>query len=77
VRHPQRGRLDVDRLPTSIRTDSDEFRFNHQRMRALVADLRDHLGRARQGGGARPTERHRAQGKLPVRERVETLIDQG
>jgi 3-methylcrotonyl-CoA carboxylase beta subunit len=77
VRHPQRGRLDVDRLPTSIRTDSDEFRFNHQRMRALVADLRDHLGRARQGGGARPTERHRAQGKLPVRERVETLIDEG
>ena len=33
--------------------------------------------RSRQGGGARYLERHRAQGKLPVRERIDRLLDPG
>jgi len=44
---------------------------------ALLADLERRLARARAGGGAAATERHRARGKLPVRERVERLCDQG
>ena len=33
--------------------------------------------RARLGGGPKPLERHRAQGKLPVRERIDRLLDPG
>ena len=42
-----------------------------------VAELRDRLARAREGGGARSLQRHRDQGKLPVRERIDRLIDPG
>ncbi len=46
-------------------------------MQQLVAELRDRLSRAREGGGAKYVERHREQGKLPVRERIERLLDPG
>jgi acetyl-CoA carboxylase carboxyltransferase component len=44
-------------------------------MTALVAELKDRAALARQGGGAKYLERHRSQGKLPVRERIERLLD--
>jgi 3-methylcrotonyl-CoA carboxylase beta subunit/propionyl-CoA carboxylase len=65
----------MDVLPTHIRTDGPEFRDNHARMTALVEQLRERLATARQGGGARYLERHREQGKLPVRERLDRLLD--
>ena len=65
------------RLPSHIRTDSAEFRDNAARMRALVDELRERTATAAQGGGPKYIERHREQGKMPVRERVETLIDPG
>jgi acetyl-CoA carboxylase carboxyltransferase component len=46
-------------------------------MTALVAELRDRTAQVRQGGGPRYFERHRQLGKLPVRERVERLLDPG
>src|SRR5690606_36568093 len=54
-----------------------EFRENAGRMRALVDELRARTAVAREGGGPRYIERHRAQGKMPVRERVDTLLDPG
>ena len=65
------------RLRSHIRTDSEEFRGNHARMAALVRQLRDRLAVCRQGGGPRYLERHRQQGKLPVRERLDLLLDPG
>ena len=62
-------------LPTKVRTGSPEFAANRERMAALVAELRERTARAREGGGARYLERHRQQGKLPVRERIEQLLD--
>ena len=62
-------------LATNVRLDSDEYRANRTKMQALVAELRERTERAREGGGAKYVERHRAQGKLPVRERVAQLID--
>jgi 3-methylcrotonyl-CoA carboxylase beta subunit/propionyl-CoA carboxylase len=44
-------------------------------MTGLVAELRDRMAVARQGGGARYVQRHREQGKLPVRERIDKLLD--
>ena len=65
------------KLPTHVRPDSPEFLENASRMRALVDELRSRSETARQGGGPKYIERHRAQGKMPVRERVDTLLDEG
>jgi 3-methylcrotonyl-CoA carboxylase beta subunit len=43
----------------------------------LIADLEARLERVRAGGGPKATERHRARGKLFVRDRVERLCDPG
>jgi len=67
----------VDVLETHVDTDSDLFKTNAERMSALVAELRARTAEARQGGGPRYLERHRAQGKLPVRERIDKLLDPG
>ena len=65
------------RLETRIRPESDEFRDNHARMTGLVKQLRDRITVCRQGGGPKYLERHREQGKLPVRERLDLLLDPG
>ncbi|MGZ5477418.1 MAG: carboxyl transferase domain-containing protein, partial [Thermoanaerobaculia bacterium] len=46
-------------------------------MTALLAELRARLTVARQGGGEKYLQRHREQGKLPARERIEKLLDPG
>ncbi len=65
----------MDQLESHVIPSSPEFRENQERMRALVATYREHLARAAEGGGPRYLERHRQQGKLPVRERIQKLID--
>src|SRR5216684_1323322 len=64
-------------LDTHIDAADPVFVANRERMRALVAELRERLSRARDGGGAKYVERQREQGKLPVRERIERLLDPG
>src|SRR4051795_4707979 len=44
---------------------------------ALIADLQERLARTRAGGGERAMQRHVERGKLPVRERIERLVDPG
>ncbi|HEV8347846.1 MAG TPA: carboxyl transferase domain-containing protein [Vicinamibacterales bacterium] len=46
-------------------------------MEELVAELRDRLARAREGGGQKYLQRHREQGKMPVRDRIDRLLDRG
>jgi acetyl-CoA carboxylase carboxyltransferase component len=70
-------RLVMDRISSKIRTDSPEFKTNRDKTTAAVAQLRERLAQAREGGGARYLQRHREQGKLPVRERIELLLDDG
>ncbi len=67
----------METLATRIRLDNPEFRDNHDRMAALVDELRSRLDRARQGGGEKYLQRHREQGKMPVRERIDRLLDAG
>ena len=59
---------------------SPEARGNHDAMAALVADLRGRqaavAGRGA-GGDDRSIARHRERGKLPVRERIDRLLDPG
>jgi 3-methylcrotonyl-CoA carboxylase beta subunit len=67
----------MDILESHVDITSDLFRGNHDRMTALVAELRARIAEVGQGGGARYLQRHREQGKLPVRERIDRLLDPG
>jgi 3-methylcrotonyl-CoA carboxylase beta subunit len=46
-------------------------------MRDLVAELREHVARARLGGGEAARRRHLERGKLLARDRVDRLLDPG
>jgi acetyl-CoA carboxylase carboxyltransferase component len=65
----------MDVLASHIRTDSPEFAANRDRLQGLTAELRERTAQAALGGGPKYLERHREQGKLPVRERIARLID--
>src|SRR5688572_11205679 len=65
----------MDRLQSHLDTTSESYRTNRQRMQALVDDYRARLEQVRQGGGSKYLARHREQGKMPVRERIDALID--
>ena len=67
----------MDPLTSHIDPASVDFRANRERMLALVQEHRNRLAQARLGGGPKYLARHREQGKLPVRERIEALIDPG
>jgi acetyl-CoA carboxylase carboxyltransferase component len=69
--------LNVELLPTQVQRGSSEYSTNRSHMERLVGDLRARLERARQGGDERSLKRHRDQGKLLVRERIERLLDPG
>jgi 3-methylcrotonyl-CoA carboxylase beta subunit/propionyl-CoA carboxylase len=70
-------RLVMQPLETGVRPDSPEFRANRERMEHLVGELRQRHARVREGGGEKYLQRHRDQGKLPVRERIDRLLDPG
>jgi acetyl-CoA carboxylase carboxyltransferase component len=67
----------MPRIDTHLDVRGDEFRKNREHMQELVADLERRLERVRAGGGDTQVERHRARGKLLVRERIERLVDRG
>jgi acetyl-CoA carboxylase carboxyltransferase component len=67
----------MDRLETHADPSSELFKSNSARMAPLVAELQERRARVREGGGARYVQRHREQGKLPVRERIDKLLDPG
>jgi acetyl-CoA carboxylase carboxyltransferase component len=64
-------------LPTHVNPRDPAFSANREAMRQLLDQLRGRITAARQGGGPKYVERHRAQGKLPVRERIDLLLDRG
>jgi 3-methylcrotonyl-CoA carboxylase beta subunit len=67
----------VTQIGTSIDRNSQEFRANAEKMRALVDDLQARRNAAAEGGSERSRERHLARGKLLPRQRVMNLIDSG
>jgi acetyl-CoA carboxylase carboxyltransferase component len=64
-------------IETQVDPDSEEYRLNLEQMDALEAELRSHLDKLKEGGGAESVARHRAQGKLLPRERVDRILDPG
>jgi acetyl-CoA carboxylase carboxyltransferase component len=64
-------------LESHVDTSSADFAENRARMDFLVAELKERLREVRAGGGEAAVARHREQGKLMVRERIEKLLDPG
>jgi 3-methylcrotonyl-CoA carboxylase beta subunit len=67
-------------LRSTLDPGSDAFRANEAAMAGLVAELQDRTRAVSERGAAgddRSIARHRERGKLPVRERVDRLIDPG
>jgi acetyl-CoA carboxylase carboxyltransferase component len=82
VRHdgPATYHRDMPVLRSRLDPAAAETRLNHDAMTALVDELRqrqqDLAGRGA-GGDDRSIERHKERGKLPVRERIDRLLDPG
>ena len=64
-------------LTSHVERESEVFGRRHERMEALVAELRERTALVARGGGEKAIERHRSRGKLPARERVDRLLDPG
>jgi acetyl-CoA carboxylase carboxyltransferase component len=67
----------MDIIESHVDPGSEEFRANADHMSRLLAELRRRTEAVRLGGGARALQRHREQGKLPVRDRLDRLLDRG
>jgi len=64
-------------LASTIERESDLYARRHERMQALVDELRERTEAVARGGGERAVERHRSRGKLTARERIDRLVDPG
>jgi len=64
-------------IASEVDPSSPEFQANRAHMDALEAELKAHLAAARAGGGEEAQRRQREHGKVPVRDRVELLLDRG
>ncbi|MDE2759155.1 MAG: methylcrotonoyl-CoA carboxylase [Paracoccaceae bacterium] len=67
----------MNQIISSIDPSSPEFVQNQEAMSALIKDLRELNTKVQEGGGKKAMERHRSRNKLPVRERVKLLLDEG
>ena len=72
---PERGRM--SRLTTLVDTEGAAFAENAEAFGVLVDELRERSAEVRRGGGGKAQKRHRERGKLPVRTRIERLLDPG
>ena len=64
-------------IRSQLNSRSPEFQANAERMRGLVADLKEKTDRVAQGGDEKAREKHLARGKLLPRDRVRGLLDPG
>src|SRR4051812_9279372 len=62
-------------LISHVDTSSEEFVANRKHQLAVLDELNAQLDKVIAGGGEKYMERHRKRGKLPVRERLELLLD--
>ncbi|NOZ02134.1 MAG: methylcrotonoyl-CoA carboxylase [Deltaproteobacteria bacterium] len=62
-------------IESRIDRDSEEYRKNHDAMKALVDDLKAELKRAREDRSEKARKRNAELGKLTVQERLDRLLD--
>ncbi len=64
-------------LSSQVDRAADAYASRRRQAERLVEELRERTAHVARGGGERATERHRARGKLPARERIDRLVDPG
>src|SRR4051795_11745142 len=67
----------MSKLRTLVDTKSKAFAESAERFAGLMEKLHGHSAEVRRGGGEKGQRRHRERGKLPVRVRIERLLDPG
>ena len=67
----------MDTLESALSPADPQFQSNAEYNRGLAAQLRERLALIRKGGDEQAQARHREQGKLFVRERIDKLLDEG
>jgi len=65
----------MDVIESKIDKTSEEYRKNYEAMEALVVDLRKELKKAREDRPQKDIDRLKAQGKMPVRQKMDLLLD--
>ncbi len=67
----------MSKIRSHIDPKSEGFRENSEAYEELLLELRERSAQARRGGGEKARKRHEERGKLPVRDRIELLLDPG
>lgn len=68
---------DMDRLPTRIDRNSEDFNRRRDFNIQLVDELKQKINQVKEGGGKKYVDRHRSRGKLLPRERINEICDPG
>ena len=68
---------DMDRLPTRIDRNSEDFNRRRDFNIRLVDELKQKINQVKEGGGKKYVDRHRSRGKLLARERINEICDPG
>lgn len=64
-------------LSSSISAQSEQYKHNFEVNRSLAQELKAKIEKAREGGGAEATAKHKKRGKLMARERIDLVLDAG
>ena len=64
-------------IKSLVSPDSPDFEANAEAYEELLEELRNRVYEAQRGGGKKAQERHKERGKLPVRDRIDLLLDPG
>ncbi len=62
-------------IKSLLSPNSDEFKKNVDAYEELVEELRGRMNEAQRGGSEKSRERHKERGKMPVRDRIDSLLD--
>jgi acetyl-CoA carboxylase carboxyltransferase component len=65
----------LSKLRTLVDPQSEDFKENAEAYEGLLEELRDRTEETRSGGGEKARKRHEERGKLPVRDRIDLLLD--
>lgn len=64
-------------LPSTVHLQDEEHQANRENMLRLMAEYRQKMALAVEGGSEDAVARHKSRGKLTARERIEALLDDG
>ena len=62
-------------IKSFVSPNSEEFEKNAGAYEGLVEELRDRMKVAQRGGSEKSRERHKERGKMPVRDRIDSILD--